>query len=155
VTVPRRHLLVIGSNPPTTDGQRTLARCEMARLALQFDEVDIENLFALPTYRTGGIAEVGRDERGWRLGRQRLLSALRDADGVVLAYGVSAPSGTARARFNSQVEWLNVQLSVAALPSWWVGGSPRHPSRWHRYTARTMPDALFADALTKVLVPRA
>ena len=47
----------------------------------------IANLFALPTYRSGGIADLGRTPEGWVDARPPLLSALDECDGVLLAYG--------------------------------------------------------------------
>ena len=57
----RETLLVVGSNPPSqTSGQRTLARVEQARIVLGFERVVVANLFALPTYRSGGVSELGQ-----------------------------------------------------------------------------------------------
>ena len=57
----RGTLLVVGSNPPSkTSGQRTLARVNQAATILGFDHAVIANIFALPTYRSGGIADLGR-----------------------------------------------------------------------------------------------
>ncbi len=57
-----RHLVVIGSNPPTTSGRRTLRRVELARELLGFRTVEIVNLFPWATYPYGG----GPAPRWWR-----------------------------------------------------------------------------------------
>lgn len=141
-------LLVIGSNPPSqTSGARTLARIEMAREVLRFEQVKLVNLFALPSYRSGGLSELGATPQGWLEARPEMERALGVADAVLLAYGVGEPTGPARARFREQVAWLNEQIASRNLPTWWVGGAPRHPSQWQRYTWRNYPDTPFIEAL--------
>ena len=156
--VERGTLLVVGSNPPAqTSGQRTLARVQQAATILGFEEAVLANPFALPTYRSGGIADLGRTPGGWLDARTALVSGLDDCDGVLLAYGTQEPSGEARAHHRDQVRWLDEQIEERALPSWWVGGSARHPSRWQRYTWRELPGIEFREALKRSLchVPRA
>ena len=81
-------LLVVGSNPPArTSGQRTLTRAQQAAAILGFEQAVLANLFALPTYRSGGISDLGRTLEGWLDARPPLLSALDECDGVLLAYG--------------------------------------------------------------------
>lgn len=141
-------LLVIGSNPPSqTSGARTLARVEMARDVLGFEQVKLVNLFALPSYRSGGLSELGATPQGWLGARPEIEQALGVADVVLLAYGVGEPTGPARAHFREQVAWLNDQITSRDLPTWWVDGAPRHPSRWQRYTWRTYPDLPFPEGL--------
>lgn len=147
-------LLVIGSNPPTTSGQRTLARAEQARLVLGFGDFDVANLFSLPTYRSGGVALAGTSASGWMEARPTLSEALDKASAVLLAYGITKPSGTAAKHHVEQVTWLEEQISQRALPVWSVGGAPRHPSRWHRYTYRAYPGIAFPDALVAALGKR-
>ena len=76
---------------------------------------------------------------------------------MLLAYGTAEPSGEARAHHREQVRWLDEQIEERSLPTWWVGGAPRHPSRWQRYTWRELPGIEFRDALERSLchVPRA
>jgi len=148
----RGTLLVVGSNPPSkTSGQRTLARVNQAATILGFDHAVIANIFALPTYRSGGIADLGRTPGGWLDARPPLLSALDECDGVLLAYGTQEPSGAARAHHREQVRWLEEQVEHRDLQTWWVGGAPRHPSRWQRYTWREHPNLSFPEALRHAL----
>lgn len=147
-------LLVIGSNPPSqTSGARTLARVEMAREVLGFERVRLANLFALPSYRSGGLSELGATPDGWLAARAEMEQALSEASAVLLAYGVGEPTGQARAYFREQVTWLNERIEQHGLPTWWVGGAPRHPSRWQRYTWRAFEGTPFPEALRKTLLP--
>lgn len=151
----RGTLLVVASNPPAqTSGQRTLARVQQAATILGFEEAVLANLFALPTYRSGGIADLGRTPGGWLDARSALVSGLDDCDGVLLAYGTQEPSGEARAHHRDQVRWLDEQIEDRGLQTWWVGGAPRHPSRWQRHTWRAFGGTPFPEALRKTLVSR-
>lgn len=145
------HLLVVGSNPPTTSGLRTLNRADLARSILGFQSVEIGNLFGVATYRTGGITAVGVGHESWQVARLELGRRIARADGVLLAYGVTKPSGAARVHHDDQVDWLDAVLARRRLPVWWVGGAPRHPSRWQRYTYRQHPGVAFLDALARAM----
>lgn len=141
-------LLVIGSNPPSqTSGDRTVRRADLARAHLRFAEVRLVNLFALASYRTGAVAALGADAGGWLAARGPLSDGLRQADGVLVAYGVQEPSGAARAHHRAQLRWLVDEVVSLDLPVWGVGGAPRHPSRWQRFTSRAYPGVPFPDAL--------
>lgn len=126
----------------------------MAREVLRFESVRLANLFALPSYRSGGLSELGATPEGWLAARAEMEQALGEASAVLLAYGVGEPTGQARAYFREQVAWLNERIEQHGLPTWWVGGAPRHPSRWQRYTWRAHPDSAFGDALGSALVCR-
>lgn len=148
-------LLVVGSNPPTTSGQRTIARAQQACRALGFDRYELANLFTLPTYRTTGVSTAGVSPVGWEDARPSLVHGLDVASAVLLAYGVSKPAGEAGRHHHAQVRWLEHEISTRDLPVWWVGGAPRHPSRWHRHTHRVFPEMTFPDALRTALAVRA
>lgn len=142
--------------PPQTSGQRTLARVQQGATILGFEEAVLANLFALPTYRSGGIADLGRTPGGWLDARTALVSGLDDCDGVLLAYGTQEPNGEARASPGSGS--LAGRTDRGARPAVLVvGGSARHPSRWQRYTWRELPGIEFREALERSLchVPRA
>lgn len=126
----------------------------MAREVLGFEQVKLVNLFALPSYRSGGLSELGATPQGWLEARLEMEQALGVADAVLLAYGVGEPTGPARAHFREQVAWLNEQIASRHLPTWWVGGAPRHPSRWQRYTWRNYPDLAFPEGLAQGLAVR-
>jgi hypothetical protein len=70
---------------------------------------------------------------------------------VLLGYGVSRPPGVAGLHFQNQVVWLMEVLANSNLPIYAVGGAPRHPSRWQRWTSRTHPEAPFELALVREL----
>jgi len=144
-------LVAILSNPPTTSGARTRARVESAREVLGFRTVEIANLFGHPTYRTGGISEVGKDASDWLIARRDLADTLLGADGIVLAYGCQEPSGDARVHYRNQLDWLESVLNDLDVPRWMIDGRPRHPSRWHRHTFAQHPELAFAEALPLVL----
>lgn len=146
-------LLAVLANPPLTDGQRTLHRVELAAQLLGFSHFEVANLFAVPSHATGAIAVLGIEEQGWLEARPSLERRLATAQGVLLAYGASAPTGRARAHFRQQVEWLDRCIARLDLPAWHVGDGPRHPSRWQRWTYRTYPEFSFVDALRRSLVP--
>ena len=145
-------LLAVLSNPPLTDGRRTLNRVELAAGLLGFDQVVVGNLFAVPSHATGALTELGLGPEGWETARSTLADNFAACDGALLAFGVSAPSGGARAHFRRQVRWLLDRTVAAGLPTWQVGDGPRHPSRWQRWSSRNHPDLAFADALWTSLV---
>lgn len=105
------------------------------------------NLFALASYRSGGLSELGGTPEGWLAARDDLAEGLDQSEAVLLAYGTQTPSGNAREHFREQVAWLEEQISERALPTWWVGQAPRHPSRWQRFTWREFEGVEFSEAL--------
>ena len=148
----QRTLVAVLSNPPLAAGQRTLRRVHLAAHLLDFDEIKITNLFALPSASTGAISTLGATLEGWNAARPQLQASLDACSAVLIAYGVSPPSGMARHNFQAQVEWLRLNISERGLPTWRVGDGPRHPSRWQRWTYRNLPDLSFSDALRVSLV---
>jgi hypothetical protein len=140
-------LVFVLSNPPETNGTRTLRRVELAREILSATEVRVVNLFSATTYRSGGISDAGIDEGPWRNARPALERALQKADIVVLAYGVKPPSGEARVHYKTQLAWLEHLLLTLAVPVYVFGDGPRHPSRWQRWTSRHHPGIPFPEAI--------
>lgn len=149
-----RALLVVLLNPPTGDGARTLARVDCAKELLGISEVSTVNLFGIATPHSRAISEVGEDVGGWLECRPRLELALAVSTDVVLAYGVSSPTGRARRHFQDQVSWLEALLDDSVATVWLVGGRPLHPSRWQRHTWRRHPGLSFRAALELELAPR-
>lgn len=147
-----RTLAAILINPPLTDGRRTLNRVNLAANLLGFDRVVVGNLFALPSHASGAITELGVSSHGWVTAKADLTDHLASSDGVLLAFGVNAPSGPARDHFRGQVRWLMERTISLGLPTWQVGDGPRHPSRWQRWTSRKHPDLGFPEALNASLV---
>lgn len=147
-------LLFVGLNPPLTSGSRTRNRVELARVLLGFASVEHGNLFAHATRDLAEIGTVGVAEDGWLAARVQLIAQSQSADGVLLGYGVQAPKGAAGDQFRAQVAWLESHLEQVRMPIWQVGGLPRHPSRWQRYTYRTHSGVAFEKALAAVLLKR-
>ncbi len=147
-------LLAVGSNPPSrTSGLRTLNRLQQARDVLEFDDVRLANLFSTASYRSGEVSELGVNPEGWLTARRLLEEELEDAAAVLLAYGTQTPLGPARLHFREQLAWLGTRLVAQGTPTWWVGGAPRHPSRWQRYTHRAYPDLTYSEALSLSIEP--
>lgn len=153
VTTSQRTLVAVLTNPPLTDGKRTLRRVALAAELLGFDDVAVANLFSVPSHATGAIAELGISEDGWLKARPPLEASLGVADGVLLAYGATSPTGEARLQFRNQVAWLHDRIAARTLPTWHVGDGPRHPSRWQRWTYRAHPEVPFPEALRNSFVP--
>ena len=140
-------LTAVLASPPTTSGERTMRRLDLARQCLGLDQFIVVNLFARATYRTTDISIVGGEERDWASARPAILSAVTTADAVLLAYGISEPTGDARALHRLQVTWLSALIETTSTPVHLVGRRPRHPTRWHRWTRLEYPGVPFAEAL--------
>jgi len=138
------------SNPPsTTTGDRTRRRVELLQELLDVPEIATANLFSIPTYRTGGIAQAGIEKRGWMEARPAISEAINRCTAVLLAYGGQAPSGPARLHFRDQLAWVQERIDARDLPVWTVGGRSLHPSRWHRHTYAEHPGVEFREALVR------
>lgn len=148
-----RSLLVVCSNPPTTSGARTRGRVQLAAELLETKKFVIGNLCHASTYRSGDLAKAGDSAAPWNEARLALAGALVDATDVLLAYGVVEPAGLARAHHRAQVKWLMDAIPQTGLKLWTVGGTPRHPSRWQRFTWKHYPDLAFREALKLSLMP--
>lgn len=144
-------LLAVCSTPPLTSGTRTLNRLSMAQGILGFGRLEIANIFAVPTQSSGQIAALGKESSTWLKSRHHLEAGLSRANGVMLAYGTTPPSGPARLHWRSQVEWLHGLVEDLDFPVWTVSDEPRHPSRWQRHTSRTYPELPFEEALAVAL----
>jgi hypothetical protein len=148
-----KNLLVVLACPPTTSGARTLARISSLEAALRLSSAAIVNLLNVPSYRTQGMSVAGSEERVWLESRALILKGLEAADLVLLAYGVSEPSGPARKWHRDQIRWLQAEINQRSLQTFQVGEGPRHPSRWHRLTTRTHPQEDVTRAVVELLQP--
>ena len=148
---PATVLTAVLCNPPASGGARTLARVELATELLGFGHVTVTNLFGLPTASCVDVAQVGKSAEAWLAARTEIGLALGNSDGVLLAYGLVPPTGSARKHHREQVNWVRAELRRADLPVWWVGGGPRHPSRWQRWTSRFHAELDFQGALAASL----
>lgn len=149
----RGPLLAVLCNPSMTSGARTLARVQLASELLSFDDVVVANLFSLPSKSTRDIQQLGQLADPWIAARWPLVKQLERAGAVLLAYGLERPSGLAGEWHRAQVVWLSEIISARELPQFWVGGGPRHPSRWQRRTSRRWPGMAFRDAVALELTP--
>jgi len=144
-------LVAVLSNPPTTSGDRTMARLEKLRRILGAKKVEIANVFPIPTFQTRGISDVGATAEVWQTSRLRMQQAIDGASIVLWGYGVDAPAGAARDQFRGQIRWATGQCEIAKIPTVTVGGRPLHPTRWQRHTAKTFPGVQFDEALLRSL----
>jgi hypothetical protein len=114
---------------------------------LGFETAEIVNLFAIPSRSVTDISMLGAELDGWTEARALLEPAIIACSGVLLGYGVAEPKGAARRHHRDQVDWLGKMLADTGRPTFQVGGEPRHPSRWQRWTARHYPHLTFSSAL--------
>lgn len=142
-----QNLLCILANPPLGRGERTRARLGLARDILGFETLTISNLFTVPSKDVTDLSTLGAAPAGWVQARQQMESALGVSDGVLLAYGVSEPTGAARQHHRQQVAWVADKVASSGCLTFQVGDGPRHPSRWQRWTARYHKELEFVAAL--------
>ena len=147
-----RMLLVVGMNPPLTSGERTHARCALAARTLGFDDYRLGNLTMVPTLNVLDLNIAATHADPWLEARTALAIHIVEAQGALLAYGVSSPTGQARLHFQTQVAWLESMLRASQISVWQVGNRPHHPSRWQRYTSRAHAEIPFSDALRMAIV---
>jgi hypothetical protein len=142
-------LLVIGANPPVSSGVTTLKRCALAASLLGLEMWEIKNLIPVASHNVIELAEAGKDAENWISGRALLVDGVSRATTVLLAYGVSEPSGAALNHHREQVAWLRDHLAGSTARTLQVGDGPRHPSRWQRWTYGNFPDLPFKEALLR------
>lgn len=151
-------LVAVLLNPPLTTGAASLRHVEAARQALDCESVAVANLFATPTRSVEDINVVGSSADGWTQAREPLRLAISSADLLLGAWGISGLTGEAARMRKSQVSWLIRAAHDEGLSHLWtVGGTPRHPSRWHQYVSdkyqRAVGDTLdqrLSSVLSKV-----
>ena len=146
-----RHGTFVLASPPLTSGARTLGRVKTLARTLDLTSWSVTNLFSLATRSVRDISVLGIDSSAWLAARSDLESEVRRSTDLVLAFGVTRPSGRARSHFLDQLEWLATQIEEVQPTCWSISDSPRHPSRWQRYTHRAYPDLAFEDALDLAL----
>lgn len=119
----------------------------MAGKILGFEHCEEVNLFPIATNSVLEIAELGAFQKSWLPSREEIRLKLQRSVAVVLAYGVSEPTGRARDHHRDQVATLRQEIAAVNIDIWTVGGRPRHPSRWQRHTSRECPGMDFENAL--------
>lgn len=129
-------LLAVLLNPPLTSGAASLRHVEAARKALGCSSLIVTNLFDTPTRSVEDINIVGAEEEGWIRAREHIRRSISGSDLLLGAWGISGLTGSAARMRTSQVSWLvQVALGEGLGHVWTVGGTPRHPSRWHQYVS--------------------
>lgn len=133
----RRTLGAILLNPPLTTGAATMRHLRVAAEVLGCDDVQVANLFAIPTVSVTEINEAGRNAEGWEAARVQLARVIETSAELVAGWGVSGLHGPAAAHRQGQLAWLVDQLAARGQPLsiWTLNGEPRHPSRWHQYVS--------------------
>lgn len=98
-------------------------------------------------------AAVGQQETA--KARELISEALRQADEVLLAWGMGGMAGDVRIALQGQTVWLFEALQQHDLSHvWTVTGRPRHPSRWRQYVGpekQRVTGSCFEERLGKVL----
>lgn len=122
-------------NPASGGGSRTVRHLLVAQDVLGCETTEVANLFPVATASMRGIGEVGEDEEPWLLARPAIVDLLLRADQVLLGWGIAPLSGPANRHLRSQIQWVEQQLVDCGSPVWSVGGTPRHPSRWHQFVS--------------------
>lgn len=148
-----RLVVVLATPPLATTGERTRARVRLAAEIIGAEATELVNLLSIPTADVNTIAAVGQEAHSWLNSRSRLHAAVMAADDVLFAWGIAEPAGPARSHHRDQVRWLLQLVQARGAGEWMVGGVPRHPSRWQRYTARVRPGVPFEQALRSALLP--
>ena len=143
-------LLAVLASPPLSSGSITRRRVALAAEAVGSPEWGISNLTQTPTQTVLDLARLTRDPEPWAAARHELEHALETASIVLLAYGISIPTGAARDYWVDQVAWVHREIRRRGLPTVCWGGLPRHPSRWQRYRP---PGLSMADSYSEMLRP--
>jgi Protein of unknown function (DUF1643) len=143
-------------NPPLTTGAATMRHLGVAAEILGCENVQVANLFAIPTISVTEINEAGRSADGWEAARGELARVVDTSAELVAGWGVSGLHGPAAAHRNDQLVWLIEQITTRGQPSgmWTLNGEARHPSRWHQYVSDRHGRAsgpTFHERLTSVL----
>lgn len=130
-------LLAICLNPPRlSSGTRTLRAVEVCARIFGCESGRIVNLCSTATASVVELNERGLIPSHWTDQQTLLREAIQHASVVVGAWGVSGLSGEVRKARDAQAAWVaEAAVSAGHREIWCVGGEPRHPSRWHQYTA--------------------
>ena len=140
-------LSAILANPAVVGGSRTLDRVALLADLLGFERWRVANLLNTESRSVLDFPEACQEAEPWIVAREEMLGAIQESSIVLLAYGVSEPTGRMRFHHRDQVRWLGTQLLDAKKLVVQVGDGPRHPSRWQRWTSRAYPGTEFVEAL--------
>ncbi len=145
--IPDVLLAVLAAPPAGTSGERTRRRVQLAATLIGCQHVVIANLFDQPVRDVQELTIAGADPNSWIGARYQLGHAITMAQHVLMAWGISEPTGSAREHHRAQIDWVTESLSRTPSNSWMLGDGPRHPSRWQRYTSRIHPGLPFTEAV--------
>jgi len=147
------HLVAVLHSPSLTSGQRTLSRVALAADLLDCATYSVTNLWPSPMRDVTKLNSVLVPGIPLVVGRSQIRSELESptTTDVLLAYGVQLPTGSARAYFRDQIEWLEEFCALGDRRVWTLGGRAFHPSRWQRVTHREMPGLEFGDAVAELI----
>jgi hypothetical protein len=156
-----QRLLVVLACPPVTTGNRTRNQVQRVSCILGAEQTRLVNLFPLPTQNVGSVAALGADRQVWASARGELRQELEWSTDLLAAWGVTRPVGLAGQHRDEQVSWLiDVSVRMGRASAWTVGGTPRHPSRWHQFVSdkhrRVAPgtaEERLRQVLTRVPLP--
>lgn len=145
----RHSLCAVLLNPNGRDQSRSQRRVELLCELLDIESHRIVNLCQTPTSAARDLGVGGSDPDAWADSRTMLEVGVTSSDVVLFGFGVGVPSSASRTVFQDQVAWLEERTAAIAGTVCQVGGQPRHPSRWQRYTHRHYPDLEFRSALLR------
>lgn len=154
---PARQLVAVLLNPPSnSSGNRTLRAVERAAVILRCDTYQVVNLFEVSSQSVTDLSRVSVAILQ-SPDRRAVSSRLASAHSLLAAWGTTGLSGPLRqSRISRARTVLELARQEGHSMAWTVGGSPRHPSRWHQYVAdkyaRTGGGS-FEERLRDVLVP--
>ncbi|MBK6871322.1 MAG: DUF1643 domain-containing protein [Kineosporiaceae bacterium] len=143
-------------NPPLTAGTATVRHLRVAADLLGCAEIQVANLFAIPTKSVIEINVIGSTAAGWEAARPSLAAVLDSSTALVAGWGVSGLHGQAAAHQREQLSWIAERVAQVPvpLPVWTLNGESRHPSRWHQYVSERHGRAIgnsFQERLASVL----
>lgn len=144
-------LLAVLHNPPVGDGRITRSRTALAARILGHHSWGVVNVVVEKTQTSLEIGNLDLQAEWGAVEWMQLNFELAKADEVLLAYGLSAPIGPSRSPFRRRLSALHEALEHHGVPVVTLGGKPRHPSRWQRYTHKTHPGVPFDRAIAMSL----
>jgi Protein of unknown function (DUF1643) len=117
-------------------GAQTIRHLRVVAGLLECDDLEIANLFAIPTRDVTAINRAGRASDGWEAARSRLRQVITEADHLLAGWGVSGLAGQAAVNRRAQLCYVGECARESGKDYiWTLNGEARHPSRWHQYVS--------------------
>jgi hypothetical protein len=128
-------LAVVLLNPVPHDRPTVTARnVELAQRVLGYERITRVNLSPVPAPDLAALSLCAAAPDSWRAHRPMLRQALWSCDALLFAWGVTYPTGAARAWAQEQLAYVHGQARLAGhTEAFLLDGRPRHPSRWQQY----------------------